>query len=305
MLWGEDDMRWQHYQVMTSVQETIDCLAQASGLARVVAGGTDLIVQIMEMDAEEESLSLLDISRIKEMQGILESNSCIVIGAATTMAELCDSRVIRTNARALAQGAGWLGAPQIRNVATIGGNVVNAMPAADTSVPLVALGAEAHIVSPDGERDVAVEELFLGVGKSVVNPSREVITQFRVPVCRAPTRASAMQRLSKRKAFTLPQLSIAVRVELDDNKEYFKQVRIAAAPLAFTPLRMKRAEEVLAETPVTLENVKKAAVLAWEEARPRDSLRAGSEYRKDMVEVLTRRALSDALNQLEVVFENE
>ena len=292
-------MRWQHYQVMTSVQETVHRLSESPGQARVVAGGTDLIVQMLEMDAQEEFLTLLDISRIEEMRDIHEYDSYILIGAAVTMAELAASPVIQAKARALGQGAGWLGSPQIRNVATIGGNVVNAQPAADTSIPLVALGTEARIVSPDGEQHIPVEALFQGVGRSTINPSREVITHFRVPLSRKPKHASAMERLTKRKVFTLPQLSVAVWLELDENIDRISQARIAVGPVAPTPLRPKRAEEILAGAPLTPENVKKAAALAREDSHPRDSLRGGVAYRKDMVEVLTQRALVDALSQLD------
>ncbi len=291
-------MRWQSYQVMSNVEETIQQMVVASGRARVVAGGTDLMVQMREMDAHEDSLILLDISRIEDLQAIQESESYIVIGAATTMTELADSKVIQENARALAQGAAWVGSPQIRNVATIGGNVVNAQPAADTALPLIALGAEAHIASPEGKRYMPVEAIFRGVGQSEINPSREMITHFRVPVCKPPGSSSAMQRLARRKAFNLPLLSTAVWIELDERGKRFSRVRISAGPVAPTPWRAKRAEEALAGAPLSREKIDKAAALAREDAHPRESLRGGANYRKDMVEVLTRRALSDALSQL-------
>lgn len=291
-------MRWQHYHVMTGLDETIQRLTEKQGHARVVAGGTDFIVDVVETGARVESLTLLDISQIEAMRGIHESGSYIVIGAATTMTELADSKVIQEKARALAQGAAWLGSPQIRNVATIGGNVVSAKPAADTSIPLVALGAEAHILSAEGERYMPVEELFRGVGESAVNPSLELIKDFRLPSCQAPKYSSAMQRLAKRKAFTLPQLLLAVWVELAEEREEFENVRIVAAPVAPTPWRAKRAEEALAGGPLSWEKIDKAADLAREDARPRESLRGGADYRKDMVKVLTRRAFSDALSQL-------
>ncbi|MEW5725267.1 MAG: FAD binding domain-containing protein, partial [Thermodesulfobacteriota bacterium] len=204
-------------------------------------------------------------------------------------------------ARALAQGAGWLGSPQIREVATIGGNVVNAQPAADTSVPLVTLGARARLVSAEGAREAAVEELFLGVGRSAVNPTREVITHFLVPACPAPRQASAMQRMSRRKAFTLPLLSSAVRVEMVEDGRRFNRVRLAVAPVAPVPWLAARAQDHLCGAEATLDNISRAAVLAREDAQPRDSLRGGAEYRRRMVEVLVRRALVEALSQLNQV----
>jgi len=283
---------------MTSVEETIQRLKEGSGLSRVVAGGTDLMVQMMEMDAREESLSLLDISRIEDLQTIRESDSHIIIGAAVTMTDLAGSKVIEEKARALAQGAAWLGSPQIRNVATIGGNVVNAQPAADTAIPLIALEAEAYIASPDGESYRPVESLFRGIGKSKINPSWELVTHFRVPVWKSPRRSSAMQRLTRRKAFTLPTLSTAVSIELNQEGDRFSKVRISVGPVAPVPWRAERAEEALSGATLSIEMVHRAAALVREDAHPRESLRGGADYRKDMVEVLTRRALSHALSQL-------
>lgn len=291
-----DDMRCGSYQVMTSIRETIHRLAEYSGQARVVAGGTDLLIQMLEKEAQQESLTLLDITQIEEIRGIKEAGDYLFIGAATTIAELAASPLVQTKAHALAQGAGSLGSTQIRNVATIGGNVVNAQPAGDTSVPLVVLGAEAHIVSKEGQRYVPVEELFRGVGESIVNPCRELISHFRVPICEAPRRSSAMKRLAKRRSFTLPTLLVAACVEIDEGGESFQQVRIVVAPVAPIPWRARRAEEILKNVPITKENIKRAAAIAKEDAHPRHSLRGSATYRKDMVEVLTRRALVDALS---------
>jgi CO/xanthine dehydrogenase FAD-binding subunit len=298
-------MYWERYQIMSSVEETLQRLAEASGRARIVAGGTDVCVQMREMEVEENPLTLLDISRIDVLRQIREGDSHIEIGAAVTMTALAASPIVWENAFALAQGASWVGSPQIRAVATIGGNIVNALPAADTAIPLVALDAEAHILSPEGERVQPVEELFVGVGKSSVNPSREMITHFRIPLCRRPRRASAMQRLTKRKAFSIPQLSSAVFIELDDDQERFTRGRRVAAPLAPTPWRPKAAEAYLVGTPATMTNVNTAAEMARDNARARSSLRAGAGYRKDMTAVLIRRTISEALQQLRTGFENE
>jgi CO/xanthine dehydrogenase FAD-binding subunit len=298
-------MYWERYQIMSSVEETLQRLAEASGRARIVAGGTDVCVQMREMEVEENPLTLLDISRIDVLRQIREGDSHIEIGAAVTMTALAASPIVWENAFALAQGASWVGSPQIRAVATIGGNIVNALPAADTAIPLVALDAQAHILSPEGERVQPVEELFVGVGKSSVNPSREMITHFRIPLCRRPRRASAMQRLTKRKAFSIPQLSSAVFIELDDDQERFTRVRMVAAPLAPTPWRPKAAEAYLVGTPATMTNVNTAAEMARDNARARSSLRAGAGYRKDMTAVLIRRTISEALQQLRTGFENE
>jgi carbon-monoxide dehydrogenase medium subunit len=216
------------------------------------------------------------------------------------MAELAKSRVVRDNGRALFIGASSMAAPQIRCVATIGGNVANAQPAADATIPLLALGGEARIVSATDEKWVALEELFIDVGQSVVNPSKELITHFRFQPTERKS-SSSLQRLAKRKTFTLPTLLVAARVELDEDRKCFETVRIAAGPVARTPWRAKGAEHSLSGEAVSREAIENAAAIAKSAARPRDSIRGGAEYRKDMVEVLVKRALGDCLSQLGIL----
>lgn len=295
------NVRWQNYHVMSSVPQLLESLAQLDGKGRVVAGGTDLIVRLKETDMPSQPLTLLDVTRIDAMRGIKQIGDEIHIGAATSISEISTSPLIGLRARALAQGAGWLGSPQIRTVATIGGNVVNALPAADTSVPLVALGAHARIVSASGERIALVEDLFRWVGESAIDPAREVVTGFIVKADAAPCGASAMTRMAKRKAFTLPVLSAAVRIELDIQGEHFGAVRIVAAPVAPVPWRAKRAEVAISGREISIRSIGEAAALASEDAKPGSSLRGGAAYRKDMVAVLVRRALRDALEQLDRV----
>jgi carbon-monoxide dehydrogenase medium subunit len=244
---------------------------------------------------------LLDISSISDMRGveIVDGGKEILVGAATTMAELAQSEIIAKYGRALALGASSMGAPQIRNVATIGGNVVNAQPAADGTIPLLALGAEARVVSAKTSRWAALEELFLDVGKSSVNPSEQIITHFRFKPT-AETGSTSLQRLAKRKAFTLPTLLVAAMVRLDKGKQFFEEVRIAMGPVARTPWLAREAADSLRGSRVSHEAIEKAAAGAKLAAHPRDSLRGGAEYRKEMVEVLTKRAILDCLTLLGV-----
>jgi len=293
-------MRWEAYKVARSLEEVFDCLEQFRGKARVIAGGTDLVVQLLERDPGN-GMVLLDISSISDMRGvkIVDGGKKIVVGAATTMAELAQSEIIGKYGRALALGASYMGAPQIRNVATIGGNVVNAQPAADGTIPLLALGAEARVVSAKAEKWVALEELFLDVGKSSVNPSEQIITHFRFKPT-AETGSTSLQRLARRKAFTLPTLLVAVSIQLDKGKQFFEEVRIAVGPVARTPWLAREAMDSLQASRVSNEAVEKAGAGAKLAAHPRDSLRGGAEYRKEMVEVLTKRAILECLNLLGV-----
>lgn len=290
-------MGFTSYRLMTSIAETVHALRESSGRARVVAGGTDLLVP-SAASALPESITLLDVSRVEEMRAISPEGSHLLIGAAVTMAELAASPLVREKAWALAQGAGGLGSPQIRHVATIAGNLVTAQPAGDASVPLVALGAEAGIRTVEGERFLPVEDLFRGVRESRIDPCREVVSRFRVPLWASPRRSSSLMRLAKRRAFTLPTLLVAVGLELDEKGERFGQVRIVAAPAGPTPWRAGKAEEALRGAPLTEESIGRAAALAREEARPRDSLRGGAVYRREMVGVLTRRGILECVSRL-------
>jgi carbon-monoxide dehydrogenase medium subunit len=294
-------MRWTRHECVSGVAEAVERLARAAGQARIVAGGTDVMVELRDAGGSGEDLTLLDVSRVEEMRGVTEVGDHLRVGAAATMAEVAASPLVRAKAGALAQGAGWLGSPQIRNVATIGGNVVSAQPVGDTSVPLVALGASAHIVSPQREGDVPVEDLFLGVGQSAVDPYRELITHFLVPKCEPPNGVGAMLRMAKRKAFTLSQLSVCVRVASNGSPSRCADARIVVAPVAPTPWRARRAEEALAGGALSADDIDAAAALAREDAQPRDSLRGGREYRRDMVRVLVRRALAEAVSRLQEV----
>ena len=292
-------MHWKQYKVMKSVDETAELLGRFQGKARVVAGGTDLVVQLLEKESGSR-LTLLDVSSIPTIRGIIEEGKWILVGAATTMKELAESTVIKDHGRALAMGASWMGSPQIRSVATIGGNVVNAQPAADATIPLLALGGEARIVSAKEETWVALDELFIDVGRSVVDPSREMISSFRFQLTGRKS-SSSLQRLAKRKAFTMPTLLVAAWVELDEDRRCFKKVRIAVGPVARIPWRAKDAEHSLSKAEVSHKAIKKAAAIAKVAAQPRDSIRGGKEYRKDMVEVFVKRALEDCLSQLGVL----
>jgi len=278
---------------MKSIDETIDQLERYQGNARVVAGGTDLMVQYRE-GGWNGKVVLLDISSVPEIQGVKEDGGWINVGAATTMRELAESVILRNHGRALSMGALHVGSPQIRNVATIGGNVVNAQPGADTSIPLIALGAEAKIVSSRGGKWVLVENLFQDIGRSTVDPSSELVTHFHF----RPTGkrgSSSVQRLARRRAFTLPSLVVAVAGELDDNLRSFSNVRMAAGPVAKTPWRAKEAEEILIGSPASASMISRAASLAKTKAQPRSSLRGGAEYRKEMVEILMKRAFEECL----------
>lgn len=283
------------YLFPSSPAECLEMLAAHEG-ARIIAGGTDLMVDIKEK--RKTPHVLVDITRIPGLNVIAEEEDSIILGGGVTHTQAATSELIRKRLPALARAAASVGSPQIRNVGTLAGNVVNAQPAADTAVALVALGAEAEIIGPGGTRRVPVEELYEGVGRSRVDSSRELLWRFLVPKW-GEGDTSAFVRLSPHRALSLPMLNVAVRLQVKDGR--WQRARICLAPVAPRPFLCREAAKVLVGTEVSREKMIEAAKIAADLAQPRDSVLRGSrEYRKEMVRVLVLRALEEALEKLGV-----
>jgi carbon-monoxide dehydrogenase medium subunit len=282
---------WQEYLYPETIREAVDLLATRSGQARIVAGGTDLVLQLKR--GERQAVSLIDISRIEAMRRIEESDGTIIVGAAVTHAEAAASPLLRAAVPVLALAASEVGSPEIRNVATIGGNVVNAQPAADTALALLALKAEAEIVGAGGARWMPLLDLYRGAGISAVDSTSELVTRFRFHIPEGQV-GSAYRRLGKCKSIALPVLCAAAVVTMEAGKVV--SASIGLGPVAPLPFRPKEAEEWIAGQPATAESVVQAAALAQDEARPRDSLlRCARDYREAMVGVLVRTTLEQAI----------
>jgi CO/xanthine dehydrogenase FAD-binding subunit len=286
-------MKWEKYLIPASIEEALTMLADHQGTARVVAGGTDLVPQLKRK--ERKVSCLVDISRLPELRAIELQGEMVHIGACVTHEQLASSMLIRERARALAEGASAVGSPQIRCMGTVGGNIVNAQPAADTAIPLLALDAEAEIASSVGVRIAALENLFVKPGESTVDATSEILVSVRFQALDA-SEGSAFERLAKRKALSLPILNAAVVARLDGTGTAFGDVRLALGPVALTPFRVRKAEEALRGRPVEVEAVASALEIASQEAQPRSNpLRASREYRQEMVKVLLRRGLERAV----------
>ncbi len=288
-------MKWQEYLFPASIEEALTMLEDHKGEARVIAGGTDLVPQLKKRELRVQCL--VDVSRLDELQGIRLEQGVIRVGAGVTHQQLASSEVIRETANVLAEGASAVGSPQIRCMGTVGGNIVNAQPAADTVIPLMALEAEAEIASSQETRLVPLESLFLGPGRSTVDARAEILVavQFQAP---KDGQGSAFARLAKRKALALPILNAAVVVGLDGDGAVFEKVRFALGPVAPTPFRARKAEAALQGKAVEAEVIQSALERAAQEAQPRSNpLRASREYRQEMVKVLLKRALERAVQR--------
>ena len=286
-------MKWEEYLVPTSLEEALALLKERRGQARVIAGGTDLIIQLKKKEAAARCL--VDVTNLDELKGIELEDGFIRVGACVTHQELASSSLIWERAAALAEGASQVGSPQIRNVGTVGGNIVNAQPAADTVVPLMALEAEVEVASREGTRWDPLGGLCIGPGQCTVDATAEILTAVRFRAL-GSNQGSAFERLAKRKALSLPVLNAAAVVTLDDGGNAFQEVRLAVGPIGPTPARALSAEEALRGAAVEAQAIVAAMELAAQEAQPRSNpLRGSQEYRQEMVKVLLRRSIERAV----------
>lgn len=285
------------YLAPPSLEEVLETYHQLSGKARLLAGGTDLLVDLQKAGPANSGPShLISLARLEGLDDIQDSvDGDLRLGALATMDRLESSQYIIRHYTALAQAAAQLGTPLVRNRATLGGNICQARPAADTAPPLLALNARFELKSVRGVRELEATAFFKGPGQNHAEED-EMLTAVMLPGPR-PHQGSAFLKLGTRRALEIALVSAAAQITLPGAEGPVKEVRIALGAVAPTPLRAFRAEELLRGKPVDLERIARAANLAAEDARPIDDHRGSAAYRKAMVEVLTRRTLTDALRQ--------
>ena len=278
---------WREYLFPQSVAEALEMLRGHDGSARIIAGGTDLVLQRKEGKCTAEVA--VDINRIPGLNRIEVTGDYVRVGALVTHAQVAVDPLILARAAVLAEACSKVGGPQTRNVGTLVGNVINALPAADSAIALMSLDAEAEVVDLEGSRWLSLKELYRGVGQCYVDPCSQLVTALRFSPL-GSSYGSAYERLAKRRSLILPILAVAAVVSVDNSR--FKEVRIAMGPVAPVPLRVGEVEDSLRGQPIGQDVIKQAATKALAAAQPRDSvLRGSKKYRQAMVEVLARRAL--------------
>lgn len=283
------------YVMANSGADAVDILRRANGDGRVIAGGTDLVLDIA--GGKYAPSVLVDISAAGDMREIVPREQCIAIGGSVTHSQAARSEVILREAPALAEACAAVGSLQIRNVATLAGNVVNAQPAADAAVALSALGATCVVAGEEGDRILPMERMYEGFGKSAVDSARELVREIRVPR-RKKGEASAFIRLEMRKALALPMLNVAAAARVEDGVVVW--ARISMAPVGVGPVRAVAAEEGLVGFSLEEEVILRAAEKALEQANPRSNpLRGTRAYRMQVLPVLVARALRAVRTQLE------
>ena len=288
---------WDKYLRPRHLLEAVDLLESYGKEAKIIAGGTDLLIQIRKKEAMPRVL--VDITKISGLDEIRLEGGLIKVGALVTHHQMATSSLLKEKALALSEGASWVGSPQIRNLGTVGGNIVSGQPGADTTIPLLALGATVKMVGVKGERIVALSEFSGGPGKTVVNGTSDIITEISFPALKEGE-ASLTLRLARRKSLALPILVTSLVLSADLKEKRFRHVSIALGPVAPVPFRAKEAEQYLVSAEINGKTIHEAARRAALESHPRTNpLRGSASYRKDMVEALVERGIKKGLHLLE------
>ena len=273
------------YKKPGSLTEVFDLMKEYGPDAALIAGGTDVMVAIR--NSQTAPKVLISLRGLDELCYI-RKNGGYHIGALTTHRMLETSDLVAREITALNEGAARVGSVQIRNVATIGGNICTAAPSADTAAPLLVSDASVVLRGPDGERIVPLAEFFTGPSKTVKKPD-EILMECAIPGTMEEF-GSAYWKHSRRKAMNLPLVGIAAAVKMTGDRT-IAEARIALAVAAPTPVRAYKAEEFLAGKPFTDEVLREGAKIASSPdcCSPRDSLRCEAWYREEMVEVYVAR----------------
>jgi CO/xanthine dehydrogenase FAD-binding subunit len=283
------------YHAPTSLSEALDLLAKFEGMAKVFAGGTDLLVSMKKREVLPEHL--ISLKGIAELKGIHhDEKEGMKIGALVTLGEIEHSKTIQDKFCVLWDAAQVMASRQIRNLGTIGGNLCSAAPSADTAPPLIVLDASVEIIGIKGKTKVLVENFFKGPEESVLKPG-EILTHILIP--RPLEKSSgAYLKLMRRATMDLAQVGIAACLSFDSEKRICRGARIALGAVGLTPIRALKAEQILLNKEVNEVVGKEAGKIAALEANPRSSLRASKEYRREMIEVLTKRAVMAAYHRV-------
>jgi carbon-monoxide dehydrogenase medium subunit len=277
------------YVFPKTLEEAILFLADHGGEASPMAGGTDLIPNLKRREIPSPAY-VMDLKGLSDLGKIAyDPLQGLHIGALATIRSISQFKPVRDSYPSLVQAASGMASPQIRNRGTFVGNICSAIPSADSAPPLLTLDASAHLCGPDGERTVPLDRFFRGPRETAVRPE-EIVTALTLP---KPPDRSVYLKLSPRHSMDLAIVGVAAAASLEPGG--FGNIRIALGSVAPTPMRASKAEEVLRGRPISQSLIEEAALAASLECRPIDDYRASAAYRRDMVFVLTRRALEQIL----------
>jgi len=279
-----------NYQRVNTVSEVLEVLSGDNKKSKILAGGTDLLVMIQENIISPDEV--IDISGIEELKGIEESSGRIRLGALVTHGRIADSNLLREKAVPLVESCDEVGSPQIRNLGTIGGNLVMASPSGDTLPALYVLGAEVILASNEGERVLPIEDFLVGVKKSAIR-SDELLVAITFPGMSDDARGF-FKKLGQRKALAISKVSAAAVISCLDG--VVASARIALGAVATTVIRTPRTESFLVGQALTPEVISEASRICSEESRAITDIRSTAGYRDEMAGLLLARGLEELEN---------
>ncbi len=273
-----------------SLSEAVALLAASKGQAFPLAGGTDLLLKLQKGHAK--GTGVINLKHLPELAELSMGKTSLSIGALTTISSLLANKDVSNYFPALASGARALGTPQIRNLATVGGNLCNASPAADLAVALLAYEGRLKISGPEGSRTLAAEDFFTGPGQTALNRG-EILTEVEIDI--PPVHSwGVFKKHGLRKSHEIALVNAVVLITLEQGSDRIAAARIALGAVASTPLRIRSAEKGLVGTRGGIEAWAEAAEQVMAAVSPIDDVRSTGDYRRHMAGVLTRRALHEA-----------
>jgi carbon-monoxide dehydrogenase medium subunit len=282
---------YKDYYLAKSIDDALLTLSESPGSARVVAGGTDLILDIQQ-GRHSPVDTLVDITRIPELNAIEMRIDHLYIGAGIPLNRIIETALVNEHATALIEACRLIGGPQVRNTATLGGNVAHALPAGDGTISLLSLDANAEVVSRSGTRIVRFTDLFEGPGKSTLHPRQDLLVGFLIPR-KIPGSASAFQRVMRPQGVAIAILNMSVWLQRE--AERIKDVRIAVGPSGPVPKRQVNAERIFKGKSFNRDILSKAKEILLRESHFRTSRhRASMEYRQHISGVLLEKTMQTA-----------
>ena len=290
-------MKDYEYHLPTSLEEALRIKAEYGSEARFVAGGTD--VMVLKRAGRLDFDALISLRRVPEVAGIREDGDSIVIGAGVTLTQLRQSELIRRDLPSLHDAVCVMGCSQMRNLATVGGNVMSAVSSGDTIPPLLSLDAKCRLTSADGERAMPLADFFPGPRQTKAQDD-EVLAALEIPKPAsgpAPVCGMAFHKLGRRAALDLAVVSIAVALELEPDSKRIAGARAAAGAVGPTPIRLYEAEKILTNSDPSENTFANAAQAALKESSPWDDVRASRWYREEMIKVVFPRVAWTALQR--------
>ena len=288
-------MKYVDYERPTSLKSALSILSEKGDVTKVLAGGTDILVKLR--GRREQPDVLMDSKEIPELNELsYDQNKGLTIGAAVPLYKLYDNADVKNNYPALVDSTTIIGGIPIQGRATVGGNLCNAAPSADAIPTLIVLGAKALISSADDTREINVDEFCTGPGSNVLK-SNELLVSINVPAPKENSGAHYM-RFIPRNEMDIAVVGIGTSVELNAEGDKFKNVNVALASVAPTPIFVREISEFLSGKEVNDENIEKAGQLAKEASSPISDMRGTAEYRQHLCSVLTKRSLNKSIERI-------